>query len=141
MKKRWKVKRDVEKRGYSVEKVLEQIEKRSLDYVEYILPQREKSDIIINFFTDSEFDVNRLDEEIKVHLRVYVSKKHSLIDILSQLSKNNINYFIDSESNKNYNEIIFYEYKTCQLLENSLVLNNFYDYIVFIILSLNQKNF
>jgi len=50
--KKWKIKRDVEERGYSVEKVLKQLETREKDYEEYIKNQKDIADIIINFFEE-----------------------------------------------------------------------------------------
>ena len=50
--KKWKIQRDVNERGYSIEKVLAQINTREKDYEEHILVQKEKSDIIINFYED-----------------------------------------------------------------------------------------
>jgi len=47
--KKWKIKRDVEERGYSIEKVLKQIKTREMDYEEYIKNQKDNADIIINF--------------------------------------------------------------------------------------------
>ena len=52
--KKWKIKRDVEERGYSVEKVLKQIETREKDYEEYIKNQKNNADIIINFCKDKK---------------------------------------------------------------------------------------
>jgi len=48
--KKWKIKRDVEERGYSIEKVFKQIKLRENDYNEYIKNQKNYADIIINFF-------------------------------------------------------------------------------------------
>jgi len=50
--KKWKIKRDVEERGYSIEKVLKQINIREKDYEEYIKNQKNNADIIINFCED-----------------------------------------------------------------------------------------
>jgi len=50
--KKWKIKRDVEERGYNIEKVLKQIETREKDYEEYIKNQKNNADIIINFYED-----------------------------------------------------------------------------------------
>ncbi len=46
----WKIKRDIKKRGYTIKKVLENIELRKKDFNEYILPQKKNADIIINFY-------------------------------------------------------------------------------------------
>jgi uridine kinase len=50
--KKWKIKRDVEERGYSIEKVLKQIETREKDYEDYIKNQKNNADIIMNFFEE-----------------------------------------------------------------------------------------
>jgi uridine kinase len=139
LKKRWKVKRDVEKRGYTLQKVMEQIEYRKQDYLNYIYPQREKSDIIINFFTDYIFDENNLESDINIYLRIYVHKKYSLIGILNQLSKNNISYQINTENSEIFNEVVFFEYIPLKHFNSNLVLNNYYDYIILFIMSLKIK--
>ena len=51
--KEWKIKRDVEERGYKREMVLNEIERRKLDYNNYIDFQKNHSDIIINFFKNN----------------------------------------------------------------------------------------
>ncbi len=48
--KKWKIKRDTTKRGYTIEKILEQINNREKDYDKFIQIQKENADIIINFF-------------------------------------------------------------------------------------------
>ena len=47
LKRFWKITRDTEHRGKTVEQVLASIEARTPDYCTYILPQREHADIII----------------------------------------------------------------------------------------------
>ena len=137
LKTKWKVKRDTTERGYSASDVLRQIKSRMADYYKYVYPQRESSDVIINFFTDEEFSLNKIDEEGTVYLRMLINKKYSLLNVLSALQKKNIKFdFITN--NDRFNEITFSEYKKCDLLEGSDGhLNGYYDYIGFIILSLN----
>lgn len=53
VKNEWKIKRDVHERGYSIESVVEQINKRKSDYEKYILPQREFADLIIKYRSTS----------------------------------------------------------------------------------------
>ena len=48
--KKWKINRDVNERGYTLEKVLKQIENREKDYEEYILKQKKNADIVIQFY-------------------------------------------------------------------------------------------
>lgn len=49
LKIKWKVERDIKKRGYTIEKIMKQINERKEDYIKYILPQKEKADIIVNY--------------------------------------------------------------------------------------------
>jgi phosphoribulokinase len=44
----WKIRRDMEKRGYSREEVMAEIRKREPDYVQYVLPQKQYADAVIN---------------------------------------------------------------------------------------------
>lgn len=48
VKREWKVKRDVDKRGYSEQEVIEEIRKRQADYSRYIAPQRKYADAVIH---------------------------------------------------------------------------------------------
>ena len=56
--KKWKIKRDVEERGYNIEKVLKQIEIREKDYDEHIKNQKDNADIIINFVEEENLKCN-----------------------------------------------------------------------------------
>jgi phosphoribulokinase len=46
----WKIKRDTAKRGYTTEQVLKELERRERDSREFIRPQREFADIVVQFF-------------------------------------------------------------------------------------------
>ena len=132
------MKRDSAERGYSPIDVLRQIKSRMADYYEYIYPQRELSDVIINFFTDEEFSLDKIDKEDRVYLRMLINKKYSLLNVLSVLQKKNIKFDLVINNDK-FNEITFSEYKKCDLLEGADGrFNGYYDYIVFIVLSLNS---
>lgn len=52
----WKINRDVNERGYAKEEVLKKINNRFSDFNKHILPQKEIADIIINFFTNDNFN-------------------------------------------------------------------------------------
>lgn len=84
----WKIKRDVQKRGYSIEKILKQISERNEDYIKYILPQREHSDIIVNFYTTTIFDINTFSMEDKypILLKIYIKKHIPIINIITTLN-------------------------------------------------------
>lgn len=61
----WKVKRDTQKRGYTEEQVLAELEKRESDSANYIRPQRQWSDIVVSFYPAHEED-----EDNNGHLNV-----------------------------------------------------------------------
>jgi uridine kinase len=54
----WKIERDINKRGYNKDKVLELINKREEDYIKYIDIQKENANIIINYFKDNNNNLN-----------------------------------------------------------------------------------
>ena len=118
----WKISRDVKKRGYSIEKIMEQINNRKDDFNKYILPQKYKADIIINFYTDKLFHVDNFipDEKLNIFLRIGISTIFNINKIIASL---NINKFV------NENGYIY------------LYFNNNYDYefiIKNIIINLNN---
>ena len=47
---KWKIQRDTAKRGYSVEQVLQSLEKRKNDSANFIRPQRTFADIVVQFY-------------------------------------------------------------------------------------------
>jgi uridine kinase len=132
LKYTWKIKRDMAKRGYTKDQVLKQIESRKKDYYEFVYPQREKSDIIVNFFTDSEeIDLNN---EPTIFLRLLIIKKYNIENILKSFLNKDI--IFETNNSNNFNEIIFYKYQEVDIIKNSN--KSFYDYIIFIILSIQQ---
>ncbi|HUK21245.1 MAG TPA: phosphoribulokinase [Gemmatimonadales bacterium] len=64
----WKIKRDVSKRGYTREEVVQQLEERRHDSEAYVMPQREKADMVISFCPSPEYrktkDSSRLNVQI-----------------------------------------------------------------------------
>ncbi len=50
LRAQWKVKRDTQKRGYTPEQVLAELEKREPDSESFIRPQRQWSDIVVSFY-------------------------------------------------------------------------------------------
>ncbi len=50
LRRRWKVQRDTQKRGYSREQVLQSLERRAGDSRDFIRPQRTFADIVVQFY-------------------------------------------------------------------------------------------
>ncbi len=60
IKRRWKIKRDVEERGYDKRKVIEEIIQREPDYKRYIDFQKIYADVIIKIYPTSMGNVERI---------------------------------------------------------------------------------
>ena len=116
----WKIQRDTTKRGYSVEKIVEQIENRIEDYNKYIKPQSEESDLIIRFFTDDDFNYMNLEQDPKIYLKLSVNKTVDLLEFMHLLNIYNISYMF--ENTNKYTNLIFKEIP--------LNINAFFDYII-----------
>jgi phosphoribulokinase len=69
----WKVKRDTQKRGYSPDQVLAELDKREPDSEAYIRPQRQWSDIVVSFYPPN----NEIDET-NGHLNVRLVLRPSI---------------------------------------------------------------
>ncbi len=101
--KKWKIKRDVVERGYTIDKVLEQIKHRENDYNEYIKNQKYNADIIINFFEES----NTLLCNVIIKTQEYIDKLLTINkykNIFNIIKKNNeYNILLQNDY---YNQII-----------------------------------
>ncbi len=83
----WKIKRDISKRGYTIEQIVNQINSRKDDFDAYIYPQREKSDIIIHYYTDTVFDINTFSVKnpISFFTRIGIRENIDITKIISLL--------------------------------------------------------
>lgn len=73
LRRDWKIQRDIQSRGYSQEKILEQIQSRMPDARRYIHPQKEYADIIIRYYREPSLEGNhqillQIQFEASVHL-------------------------------------------------------------------------
>jgi uridine kinase len=136
LKNKWKLIRDVKERGYNFDKVLSTIIKRETDFKQYIDPQKENADIIINFYPLTSIDYNKLDEETLVGLNLVIDKRFDIKNITDEL---NINFKLTE--NKNSYIINFTKYEDNIFLNkfNIQLNNNYYDYILFFILNLKNS--
>lgn len=81
LKKRWKVNRDVNERGYNLHQVLNNIRKREGDYIKFVLPQRENSDLVVRF-SQSGLEL------------IFLSVKISVEKLCSKLTKNQTGFSV-----------------------------------------------
>lgn len=74
VKLNWKIQRDMEERGHSLESIMASIEARKPDFDAYIDPQKKQSDLVIEVLPTA------LDEEDKKTLRVRCIQKEGVQD-------------------------------------------------------------
>lgn len=131
LKYKWKIIRDVKDRGYTIDKVLENIKKREKDFQEFIYPQKNNSDLVVHFYSDDTIHLNNLFCEYNISLKLSISKRMDLTDILEKLKNKKISFLLSEE--KNFNTVTFPSYEKINLGFNT---NSFYDYILYFILNL-----
>ena len=86
LRRHWKIIRDTQKRGYSTEKILEQIEERISDTEKFIYPQKKYADLIINFYATNDFTLGLESEVIELGLRITLNANIHIEDILANLN-------------------------------------------------------
>ena len=90
----WKIKRDIEKRGYTIDKIMGQIKLREEDFKKYIFPQKKDADIIIQLYTDKPYtpDDFSLSDKLNVYFKIGIKNKYSINILIQKLNLYNINY-------------------------------------------------
>lgn len=109
----WKINRDIKKRGYSIDKIYKQIKERESDFYNYIYPQKEKADIIIRYYTNTQFDYDKYRPEIEcpVLLKIGIKSSYNLNKIYEFDEIQDIEYlenyiYINFKIFENYGNII-----------------------------------
>jgi len=83
----WKVKRDVKKRNYSPEKVIEQLNQREEDSEKFIRSQRNRADIVVTYFNLQPLDIHQTEMEPEIGLKLTIPENIH-IDLLLELLSN-----------------------------------------------------
>jgi len=66
LRRRWKVRRDTSRRGYTTDQVLADLDKREPDSAEFIRPQERYADVVISFREGPGGDGRSLDAELQL---------------------------------------------------------------------------
>jgi uridine kinase len=124
--KRWKIRRDVEERGHTLEKVIASIENREPDYYKYIDVQKASADIIIRYYLKTE-DNNvgeGYDDVGKVGLSIRLKDffLSNVKDVLEDKIICNNFYFNDNW--------IIMEFKDMCINEYNILIKNIFSYII-----------
>jgi uridine kinase len=84
LRRHWKILRDTKERGYSIEKILKQIESRMEDAKKYIYPQKDFADMIINFFPINNLDLDNENAEVNIGLKITLDANVHIEGILEK---------------------------------------------------------
>jgi uridine kinase len=103
LRKYWKIKRDVKERGYDVETVLQQMDKRINDYNTYVKPQINNCDLEINFYTDENINYKNINIKPNIYLKLCINKKYNILNFIEKLINNNIAHNFEKKNNGNIN--------------------------------------
>ena len=88
LRRHWKIKRDVASRGYSVARIIEQIERREQDAEKYIYPQKDYADLVIRFYTEDPFELGdpQADPLLKLLLMLKLDVEiESMVEAIEQM--------------------------------------------------------
>jgi phosphoribulokinase len=66
LRRRWKVRRDCSRRGYTTDAALEELDRREADAEAYIRPQRRHADLVISFGSRGRDDQAHLDAHVEM---------------------------------------------------------------------------
>ena len=86
IRRHWKILRDTKDRGYSIPKIIEQIESRMEDAKKYIYPQKEFADMIIKYYPINTFNLGEQNESVKLGLKITFDANIFMDDIFSDLN-------------------------------------------------------
>ncbi len=81
----WKIQRDVAHRGYSKEKIVQQIEERMPDAEKYIYPQKKFADMIIQYYDKTLSDCKTDNHKVRISVRITVSAAINVEPLVDEL--------------------------------------------------------
>lgn len=107
LRRYWKIQRDTKHRGYTKEKILEQIESRMPDAYKYIYPQKEYADLVIQYFDKELVDCCADNYEIVMSLKLTLSAAINLEPIIGELSQYGVDIKYDYSEDLKKQTIVF----------------------------------
>jgi len=87
LRRHWKIVRDIATRGYTIEKILEQINKRIEDAEKYIYPQKQFSNLIIKYYSVKDFEIGNINTEITIALKITFDANIHVEHILEEINE------------------------------------------------------
>ena len=109
LRKYWKIKRDMESRHYTLEKVLDSLKKRAEDSNKYILPQKNFADLVIEFYPQEDFDYKEINVVPKLNLKITLNSNVNIEELVAFLAQHSVKHewdYYDDLSNQYVNGIL-----------------------------------
>lgn len=103
----WKIRRDVDKRGYSNHSIIEQIEKRIPDAEKYIYPQKQYADLVIQYFDETLTDCFDLSHELELSLKITAKISLYLEDVVEILERYGVSVLHEYDEDMQHQTLIF----------------------------------
>ena len=102
LRKQWKINRDVSNRQYSKENITQQIERRTIDSKKYIYPQKKFADLIINYFSNNNFNPEIRDINIDIGLKITLSASIYVENLVKALNSKSVLWDYNDDLNSQY---------------------------------------
>ena len=119
LRRLWKIKRDTSKRGYSVEKIIQQIEKRIPDAKKYIYPQKNYANFIISYFDPTLTDYCDVSHNILLCMKISLDCAINTEDIIAQLRVYNVEVSLEYSEDIT-KQILIIDVSKSNICENDL---------------------
>lgn len=107
LRRYWKIQRDVDKRGYSKEKILEQISARLPDAEKYIHPQKKYADLVISYFDKNLKDCLADHHQVRLSLKITVNMELNLENLIQAVENYGIHVDYDYNEDLEKQSVVF----------------------------------
>lgn len=117
LRRHWKIIRDMSKRGYDSQKLLDQLDARTRDSVRYIQPQKEFADIIIRYFTEDHYTLGDPSSVPHINLQITLDASIPLEEVILEIEKKGIDIFWEYSEDLQTQHLILREPVDRQLVD------------------------
>lgn len=107
LRRYWKIQRDVGKRGYSKQRILEQISGRLVDAEKYIYPQKKYADLVISYFDKELTDCLSEGYDVHLSLKITVTIEIDLEPLIQRVKSQGIQVAYDYDNDLKTQSVIF----------------------------------
>lgn len=87
LRRYWKIGRDIKKRGYTKEEIVNQIEERMPDAVKYIYPQKQFADFVVKYYDKTLNDCMVDKHDVKLSLQLIISAAVNVEPLVDEIRK------------------------------------------------------